>query len=246
MPDGKKFNMRSLPGQAPVVVGKVTAMPGCVPVNSIGEGVASAAGIRYATNNNSNFENMTMNMDVFEANMQGTLPWGLDAGKIAVAFGFHYRKEAGRNIATTIGDNGGYSVANYANFPSSNINVREGYLEVTAPILKDSFVKSLELNAAGRMTDYSTSGLVETWKLGFISQLIDDVRLRGTWSVDIRAPSIQELFAPANVNTGSAIDPKTGKTASIINNVLGNPTGPSCAHHLGRSSRPALAGIGRL
>jgi len=214
----------SLPGQAPVVVGKVTAAPGCVPVNSIGEGVASAAGIRYATNNNSNFENMTMNMDVFEANMQGTLPWGLDAGKIAVAFGFHYRKEAGRNIATTIGDNGGYAVANYANFPSSNINVREGYLEVTAPVLKNTFVESLELNAAGRMTDYSTSGLVQTWKLGFISQLIDDVRLRGTWSVDIRAPSIQELFAPANVNTGSAIDPKTGKQASIINNVLGNPT----------------------
>jgi len=73
------------------------------------------------------------------------------------------------------------------------------------------------------MTDYSTSGLVETWKLGFISQLTDDVRLRSTWSVDIRAPSIQELFAPANVNTGSAVDPKTGKTQSIINNVLGNP-----------------------
>lgn len=214
----------SLPGQAPVVVGKVTAMPGCIPINSIGEGVASAAGIRYATNNNSDFENMTMNMDVFEANMQGTLPWGLEAGKVAVAFGFHYRKEAGKNVATTIGDNGGYAVANYANFPSSNINVREGYLEVTAPILKDTFVQSLELNAAGRMTDYSTSGLVETWKLGFISQLFDDVRLRGTWSVDIRAPTIQDLFAPANVNTGSAIDPKTGKQASIINNVLGNPT----------------------
>jgi hypothetical protein len=112
----------------------------------------------------------------------------------------------------------------------------EGYLELTAPILRDTFVQSLELNAAGRMTDYSTSGLVETWKLGFISQLIDDVRLRGTWSVDIRAPSIQELFAPANVNTGSAIDPKTGKQASIINNVLGNPTlaPEGCAHRLGR------------
>ncbi|HYS45677.1 MAG TPA: TonB-dependent receptor, partial [Rhizomicrobium sp.] len=79
-------------------------------------------------------------------------------------------------------------------------------------------------NAAGRMTDYSTSGLVETWKLGFTSQLIDDIKLRSVWSVDIRAPTIQDLFAPANVNTGSATDPKTGKTVSIINNVLGNPT----------------------
>jgi iron complex outermembrane receptor protein len=55
----------SLPGQAAVTVGKVTAAPGCVPVNSIGEGVASAAGIRYATGGNQDFENMTLTMDVF-------------------------------------------------------------------------------------------------------------------------------------------------------------------------------------
>jgi iron complex outermembrane receptor protein len=215
---------QSLPGQAAVVVGKVTAAPGCIPINSFGEGVASADGIRYATGNNQDFENMTMNMDVFEASMQGKLPWGLPAGDIAVSFGFHYRKEDGRNRATTTGDNGGYSVANYANFPASNINVREGFLEINAPVLKNNFVQSLDFNAAGRMTDYSTSGLVETWKLGFTSQLNDDIRLRSVWSVDIRAPTVQDLFAPANVNTGSTTDPKTGKTVSIINNVLGNPT----------------------
>src|SRR6185295_18956870 len=120
---------QSLPGGTPVVVGKVTAAPNCVPVNSIGEGVASAGGIRYATGNNQDFENMTMTMDVFEVSMQGKLPWTLGAGDITVAFGFHYRKEAGKNVATTTGDNGGYSVANYANFPSSNINVREGFVE---------------------------------------------------------------------------------------------------------------------
>jgi iron complex outermembrane receptor protein len=156
--------------------------------------------------------------------MQGKLPWSLPAGDIDVAFGFHYRKEAGKNVATTTGDLGGYAVANYSNFPSSNINVREGFLEVNVPVLKDTFVQSLDFNAAGRMTDYSTSGLVETWKLGFTSKLIDDIKLRSVWSVDIRAPTIQDLFAPANVNTGSAIDPKTGLTVSVINNVLGNPT----------------------
>jgi iron complex outermembrane receptor protein len=213
----------SLPGQPAVTVGKVTAAPGCIPINSFGEGVASPDGIRYATGNNQDFENMTMNMDVFEASMQGKLPWGLPAGNVAVSFGFHYRKEAGKNVATTTGDQGGYAVANYANFPSSNINVREGFLEINAPVLKDTFVQSLDFNAAGRMTDYSTSGLVETWKLGFTSQITDDIRLRSVWSVDIRAPTVQDLFAPANVNTGSATDPRTGKTVSIINNVLGNP-----------------------
>jgi iron complex outermembrane recepter protein len=214
----------SLPGQPAVTVGKVTALPGCVPVNVFGDGVASPEGIRYATNNNQDFENMTLNLDVFEASMQGTLPWSLPAGNINVAFGFHYRKQAGQNIATTIGDQAGYSVGNYANFPSSGFNVKEGFAEIEAPILKDTFVQSLDFNAAGRMTDYSTSGLVETWKLGFTSQVVDDIKLRSVWSVDIRAPTIQDLFAPANVNTGSATDPKTGLPVSIINNVLGNPT----------------------
>jgi iron complex outermembrane receptor protein len=166
---------------------------------------------------------MTLAMDVFEASMQGKLPWSLPAGDIDVAFGFHYRKEAGKNVATSTGDAGDYSVANYSNFPSSNVNVREGFLEVEVPVLKDTLVESLHLNAAGRMTDYSTSGTVETWKLGFTSQVTDDIKLRSVWSVDIRAPTIQDLFAPANVNTGSATDPKTGATVSIINNVLGNP-----------------------
>jgi iron complex outermembrane receptor protein len=213
----------SLPGQPPFVVGKVTAAPGCQPLDVFGEGVASPSAIAYATGNNQDFENMTLTMDVFEASMQGKLPWSLPAGDIAVAFGFHYRKEAGKNVATSTGDAGGYSVGNYSNFPSSDINVKEGFLEVEVPVLKNMVVDSLDFNAAGRMTGYSTSGLVETWKLGFTSQVDEDIRLRSVWSVDIRAPTVQDLFAPANVNTGSATDPKTGLPVSIIANVLGNP-----------------------
>ncbi|HJR57071.1 MAG TPA: TonB-dependent receptor [Rhizomicrobium sp.] len=206
----------------------VTASPGCVPLNVFGEGVASAAAIRYATgnvpgNNEQSFQNMTLNMDVFEASMQGKLPWALPAGDIHVAFGFHYRKEAGKTVASTIGDRAGYAVGNYTNFPSSNVNVREGFLEVDVPILKDTFVQSLDFNAAGRITDYSTSGLVETWKLGFTSQLIEDIKLRSVWSVDIRAPTINDLFGTA-VSTGNCRDPKTGITGNCVRNLLPNPT----------------------
>ena len=45
-------------------------------------------------------------------------------------------------------------------------SVEEGFLEVDAPLLKNQYVQSLDLNAAGRFTDYSTSGAVQTWKLG--------------------------------------------------------------------------------
>jgi hypothetical protein len=50
------------------------------------------------------------------------------------------------------------------------------------PIIKDGFVQSLNFNAAGRVTDYSTSGRVETWKMGAISDINDSIRVRGTVS----------------------------------------------------------------
>ncbi|HKQ45475.1 MAG TPA: TonB-dependent receptor [Rhizomicrobium sp.] len=228
------------------LVNRVSASPGCVPLNIFGEGVASAAAIRYVTGNvpgrdQRSFENMTLTMDVFEASMQGKLPWALPAGDITTAFGFHYRKEAGKNVAPVetgnnvnplfptstagLGDRAGYAVGNYVNFPSRNVNVREAFLEVDVPILKDTFVQSLDFNAAGRITDYSTSGLVETWKLGFTSQVIEDIKLRATWSVDIRAPTINELFGVSN-NTGAFRDPRTptAATVTVVRQDRGNPT----------------------
>ena len=222
MPLGSIVCRTSLTG-VPVVQGKYTAQPGCIPLNVFGEGVASQSAIRYVTDNNSNFQKMFVGLSSVEAFMDGSIPSLLDAGDISVAFGGGYRRETGNNKATSIGDFGGYAVANYTNFPSAGISVTEGFVEVGVPLLKDTFVQSLDFNAAGRVTNYSTSGMVQTWKLGLTTQVIDDVKLRGTWSVDIRAPTIQDLFAPANTNTGNCIDPKTNITESCINNVLGNP-----------------------
>jgi len=75
-------------------------------------------------------------------------------------------------------------------------HVEEGFLEVDAPILKNSVIERLDFNAAGRLTGYSTSGLVQTWKLGLNGQVDENIRLRASWSLDIRAPQISELFAP--------------------------------------------------
>jgi outer membrane receptor protein involved in Fe transport len=202
----------------------VTAQPGCVPLDVFGEGVASSNAIRYITGGaGQDFEHMFLEQEVAEGSMQGTLPWELPAGKVAVAFGAGYRKESGSNVATAIGFQGGYATANYTNFPSSSYNVMEGFAEVDAPILKNNIVNSLDFSMAGRMTSYSTSGLVETWKLGLNSQVNDDVKLRTTWSVDIRAPQLTDLFTPASINTGSSKDPKTQQSVTVITNVLGNP-----------------------
>jgi outer membrane receptor protein involved in Fe transport len=65
----------------------------------------------------------------------------------------------------------------------------------------------LNVNAAGRYTDYSTSGSVQTWKAGATYSPIPDIKFRGTYSRDIRAPNLQELFAAGTARTNSVILP---------------------------------------
>jgi len=101
--------------------------------------------------------------------------------------------------------------------------VQEGFLEVTVPVLKNQFVDSLELNGAGRLTSYSTSGLVETWKLGLTSQINEDIKVRTTLSSDIRAPGVGELFSPILVSTQTQTYPPGGGQFSVKQLQAGNP-----------------------
>jgi len=193
---------------------------GCQPLNVFGVGVASQAAINYI-NTNKDYETIVLNEDVAAGSMQGTLPWSLPAGPIAVSFGGEYRKEGGRTTADPGAVAVQYSVGNFNNF-AGQYNVEEGFLEVAVPILKDNLVQSLNFDAAGRITSYSTSGLVETYKLGLQSQVNDDVRLRTTWSLDIRAPNLSELFNSGVSTLSSAVDPRDNVNKPIFTKASGN------------------------
>ena len=79
-------------------------------------------------------------------------------------------------------------------------NVWEFSGEVGIPILKDlPLVQSLDADLAGRYTNYSISGSVETWKIGLDYHVNDSVRFRGTTSVDIRAPTLNDLYSAPNL-----------------------------------------------
>jgi hypothetical protein len=130
------------------------------------------------------------------ASVNGILPWNLGAGDIGVAAGAEYRLEQAGQYNTDIRtQNTGYGVGNVTPF-ARQFHVEEGFLEVDAPILKNSFVNSLDVSLGGRITNYSISGLVETWKLGATSQINDEFKLRLTWSYDIRAPTVWDLYSP--------------------------------------------------
>jgi len=197
--------------------------PGCAPLDLFGEGVASQAALNYVApgRHNDAVADQALyriNQQVFSVSASGTLPWGLPAGKIAMALGAEDRLEQQRNQRDPLqlGASSIWESGNFSQFPDfyppgsgiytkGAVNVQEGFLEVTVPVLKNQFVDSLELNAAGRMTSYSSSGLVETWKIGATSQLNEDIKLRTTLSSDIRAPGIGELYSPILLSTQSGV-----------------------------------------
>jgi outer membrane receptor protein involved in Fe transport len=79
-------------------------------------------------------------------------------------------------------------------------NVWEVAVEAEVPVLRGTgLFQAFDLNLAGRYTDYSVSGPVQTWKVGFNWNVVDSLRLRGTTSIDIRAPTLDDLFRPATL-----------------------------------------------
>src|SRR5665213_717094 len=118
-------------------------------------------------------------------------------------------------------------------------NVWEFSGEVGIPILKDiPLVQSFTADLAGRYTDYSISGAVETWKVGLDWRVNNDVRFRGTTSVDIRAPTLNDLYSPQTSNSGPFVDPLTNFNPGGIQTVSqGNP------NLVPESSRTYTAGV---
>lgn len=186
---------------------------GCQPVNVIGYNNVSQAAYKWISpgldprSGILNRETVYLNQDVFSVAMNGTLPSPLPAGDIAVAFGGEYRHEQARRTRSnnSLGlpnSTFGFQAGNFPEY-AGQFHVEEGFIEVNAPILKDDIVQTLNVTAAGRITGYSVSGQVETWKLGLQSQINDDVMVRGTWSLDIRAPTVDNLFATGGFNNQS-------------------------------------------
>ncbi len=196
---------------------------GCVPLNIFGTGVASPGAIAYVkVRPGQNYQVQRLREDSVAALAQGVLPVGLPAGEVALALGLEHRRERSSVVTDPGAQARIYALGNFTPF-SGSLEVMEGFVEAEVPLLlADRSSRSLNLNAAARLTDYSTSGRVATWKLGLTGQLTPDLRLRGTISRDIRAPLPDELFSRGTATSGSAIDPRTGANVPIFTFRAGN------------------------
>ena len=209
--------------------------PGCTPVNVFGPGTPSASQLAYSIGV-SRYRAFNATDDV-ALTANGNL-FNLPAGPVALAVGLEYREQAlsltsnsNPSIPMDLTGLRGVPVNRRTVFNNTNIgpsagqlNVKEAFAELAVPVLKGQpFAQELSLNAAGRVTDYSTSGRVETWKLGAVWKPVKGLMLRATKSRDIRAPSLYELFAGTQTATISFTDPHINTSYSIRQQTGGNP-----------------------
>src|SRR5690606_6173807 len=195
----------------------------CVPLNPFGPGAASQAALAYIQPASQPWNYNIMRQKVAAASISGELfdNW---AGPVSVGTGLEHRKLDGEILS----DIGSQSVADQAgirgmpagfagrvgDWSTSNVlpmdgeyDVTEGFVEALVPLARDlPMMSALDLNTAFRITDYSQSGTVNTWKAGLSWNVTDSVLLRGTRSRDIRAPGIGDLYTRDSSGPDTIVD----------------------------------------
>ncbi|WP_119719155.1 TonB-dependent receptor domain-containing protein [Cognatilysobacter tabacisoli] len=143
------------------------------------------------------------------ANLSGDLFDGW-AGAVSFATGYEYRKYEGSYDPDPQTVRGEYN--GVPSLPTSGeYDVNEVFVELNVPLMADSsWGKKLELNVAGRYSDYSTFGGEFVPKYGLRWQVADELMLRGTFAEGFRAPSIGELYGLGTRFDANIVDPCLG------------------------------------
>jgi outer membrane receptor protein involved in Fe transport len=194
---------------------------GCVPFNVFGTGVNSQAALDYILGTDRRQERFEEN--VVAASLSGE-PFSDWAGPVSVAAGVEHRSESVSGSSDDIAPTGAWYVGNF--LPTfGRYTVTEGFIETVVPLAKDqAWARNLDLNAAVRFTDYSTSGYVTTWKAGLTYAPVDDIHFRLTRSRDIRAPNLQDLFSSGTTTNNAVLDPFNNNQSTLyVGTTGGNP-----------------------
>ncbi|MEL7369923.1 MAG: TonB-dependent receptor, partial [Myxococcota bacterium] len=177
------------------------AEPGCVPFNFFGGQGADGQGT--ITQEMLDYVSFVQK-DVSEQQMWdvvlnlGANLIELPGGDLSIAVGYEHRDQSGffrPDAVVVAGDSAGVP----SSPTSGRFSVNEAYAEIVLPLVKGVIgADLLDLSSAIRISDYSTFGLEETFKVGMRWRPFEDLLIRGTFAQGFRAPGIGELFGSAS------------------------------------------------
>ncbi|WP_435574572.1 TonB-dependent receptor plug domain-containing protein [Alterluteimonas muca] len=202
------------------------AVAGCVPLDIFGAGTITPqmlGWIQPLVRDESQNE-----LRLASANISGDL-FRLPAGQVGFAAGYEFREYKGWYQPDPLTVRGHYN--GVPSLPTAgSYDVNEVFVELDVPIFGEGVLgQSLNLNVAGRYSDYSTFGGEFTPKYGLRWQVSEDFLLRATYAEGFRAPSIGELFGSDSRFDAQLIDPCSEPflDASVESNcrALGVPAG---------------------
>jgi iron complex outermembrane recepter protein len=127
------------------------------------------------------------------------MPWAKDG--IGLALGTEYRQEGLVYSPDAEFQTGDLSGQGGPQLPvHGSYNVVDLFGEARVPIVQDaSFAKDITMNGSYRYSSYSEGFDTNTYGIGLDWQIIDDVKLRGSFQHAVRAPNIIELYTPASL-----------------------------------------------
>jgi outer membrane receptor protein involved in Fe transport len=192
--------------------------PNCVPWDIFSPGTAapSQASVNYLST--PGFSRGVVSQQVASGFLSGSLgeygvktPWASDG--IDVVIGAEYRKESLEFNSDTAFSTGDLAGQGAPTLPvRGSFDVKEVFTEIRVPIAQDSWVYDFSFTGGYRYSDYSTGANTDTYKIEGEFAPIRDFRIRGGYNRAVRAPTIQDLFAPNRVALDGSTDPCAGFT----------------------------------
>jgi len=192
----------------------------CVPINLFGEGAPSPAAVDYVTDTPS--ERSTIKLHTFGASLRGE-PFELPAGPVSIATGVEARRESIEQRVGALDAAKAFRAFSF-NPMQGHFTVKELFGEILLPIANGHpGFQDFSINAAARVSDYSTTGAIWSWKVGATNAFFTGFRGRIALSRDIRSANLNELYTTSTTGWSNVLDPMTNQTVYALSNGGGNP-----------------------
>lgn len=190
--------------------------PNCVPWDIFSPGTNPPSSDATAYLSTPGFQRGIVSEQVLSGYVAGALgeygiqsPWANEG--VGIVLGAEYRKERLEflsDLAFSTGDLAGQGAATLP--VSGSFDVTEFFTEVSLPIARDSWVYDFTITGGYRYSDYSTGATTDTYKIEAELAPTADIRFRGGYNRAVRAPTVQDLFAPVRVALNGSSDPCAG------------------------------------